>query len=90
MTTTTREDLVARADELLVAAFDGSLETLNNPAAPPTSKTTATTNAIRLYEILRGDEGPDKEASEMTYDELQAQIRRLQKLQAGEVASDDN
>lgn len=80
MTTTTRDDLIVRRDELLVAAFNGALETLGSKDAPPTSKATATTNAIRLYEMLDAGKGADKEPSEMTLDELTASIARLKKL----------
>lgn len=79
--TTIREQLVDRADELLQAAFEGSMKVLNDPDAPATSRASATGNAIRLYELLVGDGGSEKEPSEMSADELQRSIDQLQKLQ---------
>lgn len=81
--TATRDELVARRDELLVAAFDGVLETLNNPTAPPTAKASATQSAIRLFEELKSDDGLEKEPSQMTGDELNAATRRLQRMLQG-------
>lgn len=74
---TRKNENAARAGELLNEAIDGALAVLRDKEAPATSKASAVGSAIRLYEMLVGDGGPDKEPSEMTFDEIQAKIERL-------------
>lgn len=81
---TTREELAQRADELLASAFNATMDVLENKEAPPTARASATTSALKLWEILGGDDGDEKEQSEMTADEIRRSINRLEKRMQGE------
>lgn len=76
---TTREELVQRADELLVAAFNATMDVLKNQDAPPTAKASAITSALKIHEVLVGDDLDDKDISEMTLDELDRKRRKLER-----------
>ncbi|HHY50169.1 MAG TPA: hypothetical protein GYA10_10525 [Alphaproteobacteria bacterium] len=74
-----KKDNAARAGELLEAAIRSTLAVLNDDKTPPTARASAASTAVALHKILLPDDPTDKEASEMSYDELQASIESLKK-----------
>jgi hypothetical protein len=83
-------ELAAEADSILEESIENVRKVFNDDEAPATSRASAVSSALRIYEILKGDDPGDKAPSEMTYEELQASIGRLERQrQAGETGSDE-
>jgi hypothetical protein len=79
----TKSQLAAEADGILEEAITNVRAVFNDAAAPATSRASAVSSALRIYEILKEGDPGEKQPSEMTYDELTGSIQRLQTEQAG-------
>lgn len=76
---TIRRALAAVADEGLKAAYDAALDVLRNPAAPPTSRASASSTMIKIVEMIQKDDIGDEDLAEMTLEELDRKRRVLER-----------
>lgn len=83
----TRAEMVAKADELLADAFVTTQVVMNDKSAPATSRSSAVSSALAIHRLLVGDDNPEKEPADMTYDELRNEIERLERKRQAAIES---
>lgn len=75
----TKAELAAEADVILEQSITNVRKVFDDDDAPATSRASAVSSALKIYEILKSEDLAEKEQSEMSYDELRASIADLRR-----------
>jgi hypothetical protein len=77
----TKAEMAAEADGILEAALDNTLTVFRDANAPATARASAVSSALRIYELLAGDDPGEKEVADMSADEIKRQLAKLRRGQ---------